>query len=213
MTIPDTNSILLFISIAWVLIVIPGPAVLFILSKSIEQGQKVGFISLLGISVGAILHVSSAVIGVSAILLSSPIAFTFLTYLGGLFLIVLGVKKYLTKYTPEISNLETTKKGLWKSFIEGILVNVLNPKPAIFFIAFLPQFINIDKGGVSSQIAFLGFLFVVIAFFSNSIYVFLSARMANWLKNKNFYITTNKYLIPAIYLVLGILILSITIPK
>ena len=152
MILPSPENILLFITAATILIVVPGPAVLYIMMKSMEQGYKAGLVSALGVGVGAMIHVVAAAVGISALLVASATAFSILKYGGAAYLIYLGIKK-LTDKTALIAPVDSERKSLSKIFYEGIVVNTLSPKSAIFFFAFLPQFISTDKGGTTSQIS------------------------------------------------------------
>ncbi len=211
--IPELESILLFLTAATILVIIPGPAVLYIMSKSIEHGRKAGIVSVLGISIGGLVHVIAAAIGISAIILASTLAFSILKYLGALYLIYLGIKKILKKTpTPEQQEIGT-KQRLSKIFYEGVLVNALNPKTAIFFLAFLPQFISPANGGVTSQIIFLGLLFIVVALLGDLLYVILSSKIASWIKSSKASGRVQRYIIGAIYIVLGLLTLAVNDPQ
>lgn len=212
MILPSPENILLFITAATILIVVPGPALLYIMMKSMEQGHKAGLVSALGVGVGAMVHVLAAAIGMSALLVASATAFSILKYGGAVYLIYLGVKKLLDKSTP-ISTVQTEKKPLNKIFYEGILVNTLSPKSAIFFFAFLPQFINTDKGGTTSQILFLGLVFLVIAFISDMTYVVLSGKLVKYFKNSSKFSSIQKYVSGSIYIVLGLLTFMVNKPS
>lgn len=212
MILPSPENILLFITAATILIVVPGPALLYIMMKSMEQGHKAGLVSALGVGVGAMVHVLAAAIGMSALLVASATAFSILKYGGAVYLIYLGVKKLLDKSTP-ISTVQTEKKPLNKIFYEGIVVNTLSPKSAIFFFAFLPQFINTDKGGTTSQILFLGLVFLVIAFISDMTYVMLSGKLVKYFKNSSKFSSIQKYVSGSIYIVLGLLTFMVNKPS
>ena len=139
--IPNHSSLVLFVSAVLVLLAIPGPAVLYILGRSIGQGRSAGLVSALGIGVGTLVHVAAAAVGLSALLVSSATAFGVVKYLGAAYLIYLGVQKLRRDESFEASGDEARSK-LSRVFGQGIVVNVLNPKTAIFFFAFLPQFVD-----------------------------------------------------------------------
>ncbi|MDN5216686.1 LysE family translocator [Fulvivirgaceae bacterium BMA12] len=210
---PEPGNIMLFLTVATLLIVMPGPAVLYIMTKSIEHGYKAGIVSVLGIGVGGLTHVLFAGIGISAILVASATAFAIVKYLGAIYLIYLGIKKLVGKNSFNKMPTPGTKRQLSKIFYEGVLVNVLNPKTAIFFFAFLPQFVSLEKGGVTSQIIFLGLLFMVTAVLSDTLYVLVSGRLGAWMKNNDGYQRMQKYVIGAIYITLGLLTLSMSQPS
>src|ERR1700736_1025197 len=156
--IPSHSSLVLFVSAALLLLVIPGPAVFYILGRSIGQGRVAGLVSALGISVGSLVHTAAASVGLSALLMSSAIAFGIVKYLGAAYLIYLGVQKLRHEDSAELSG-DAPPVKLSRIFAQGIVVNVLNPKAALFFFAFLPQFVDPTRGHVAAQILFLGVLF------------------------------------------------------
>ena len=198
---------------ATLLIVIPGPAVLYITAKSIEHGYKAGIVSVFGIGAGGLVHVLFAGVGISAILVASATGFAIIKYLGAIYLIYLGIKKITDKNSFFQQHDAGKKRQLKKIFYEGVLVNAFNPKTAIFFFAFLPQFINLEKGGITSQIVFLGLLFIVTAILSDILYVLISGRIGIWIKDSPLYQKAHKYVIGSIYIVLGLITLSMGHPS
>ena len=151
---PGSSSLLLFVSAAVVLLVIPGPAVLYVTSRSIGQGRSAGFVSALGIGAGTLVHAAAAAVGLSALLMSSAIAFSAVKYLGAAYLIYLGIQKLRREESLEPSQ-GASRTKLSRVFGQGIIVNILNPKTALFFFAFLPQFVDASRGNVALQILFL----------------------------------------------------------
>jgi threonine/homoserine/homoserine lactone efflux protein len=155
------SSLLLFLTGAVILLVIPGPAVLYVTSRSIGQGRAAGLVSAGGIAVGTLFHVAAASLGLSALLVSSATAFQTVKYLGAAYLIFLGVR---TLRRDEALPLEvaTSERKLTRIFAQGVLVNLLNPKTALFFLAFLPQFVDFRRGHAALQICELGILFAAM---------------------------------------------------
>ncbi|WP_420579806.1 LysE family translocator [Reichenbachiella sp.] len=211
MILPNPENILLFITAATILIVVPGPALLYIMTKSIEQGYKAGLASVLGVGVGAMVHVIAASVGISALLVASATAFSILKYGGAAYLIYLGIKKLTDKTTP-IESVKKERKSFSSIFYEGIVVNTLSPKSAIFFFAFLPQFISTDKGGTTSQILFLGLIFLIIAFVSDMCYVLVSGKLVKYFRTSTKFTTIQKYLSGSIYILLGLLTFMVNKP-
>src|SRR4051812_39799672 len=160
MVFPDPSAVWLFCVAALALLAIPGPAVLYIVVQSAEQGRRAGLASVAGIHVGSLVHVVAATAGLSALIVTSAVAFGAVKYAGAAYLIYLGVRK-LRERTSEVE-LERRRDPLRRSFFRGIVVNVLNPKTALFFLAFLPQFVDADRGSVWSQVLVLGLLFVAL---------------------------------------------------
>lgn len=212
MVIPDLNNILLFSTAAFILIISPGPAVLYVTAKSMEQGKKAGFFSVLGVGAGAYLHVVAAAFGISALFAASTLAFSLLKYAGAIYLIYLGIKKLTEKTDLSEPELKGKPQYMTGMFYEGVVVSILNPKVATFFFAFLPIFVNEEKGGLTSQILFLGLIFSVMAFLSDMIYVYLASKMASWLKNSPTYLKTQKYVIGSVYILLGLLTFLVNKP-
>lgn len=174
----DFSTIWLFVVAAATLLIIPGPAVFYIMARSIDQGKKAGLVSVLGVSLGGAVHVLAGAIGVSAILMTSATAFTIVKYLGAAYLIYLGCKTLFStsdSSTPEIP--KAPRKKLLKIFYESALVEVMNPKTALFFLAFFPQFISPSAGSVSVQFLLLGAIFIILAFISDGLYAFLAASI------------------------------------
>ena len=213
MPLPDLDKIILFASMASLLIVIPGPAVLYLLAKSMGEGVKAGFISVLGIGVGALVHVLCSAIGISAILLASSNAFNILKYAGAFYLLYLGIQKLRSSNSLSLISGAKVQTNKNKLFFEGMLINILNPKTAVFFLAFLPQFINPEKGQPTFQIIFLGLLFVGIAAISNSTYVLVSSKISNWLKNNPSFYKRQHMVMAGVYFFLAVILLGINNPS
>ena len=171
------SSLLLFVTGAAVLLVIPGPAVTYIVSRSIAHGRAAGLVSVLGISTGTLCHVLAATLGLSAVLASSALAFQSIRYVGAAYLIYLGIKTLLLK-DEQFAEEARGEAKLLQLYGQGLLVCVLNPKTALFFLAFLPQFVDPVRGHVTLQILQLGILFAVMAWCSDSLYALIAGTVA-----------------------------------
>jgi len=200
---PEIQSLSIFITAAIIMLVTPGPAVLYIVARSIEQGKLAGLISALGVALGGLFHVLFAAFGLSIILVQSAIAFTVVKYLGAAYLIYLAIMK-LSQGEKSLINPKLQKKRLPKIFRQGFIVNLLNPKTALFFMAFLPQFVDPLRGSVTVQIFYLGMIFIILAVFSDSVYALLAGSVRKLFTNKNAILALNKYIPASIYLILGI---------
>jgi threonine/homoserine/homoserine lactone efflux protein len=201
--IPSHASLVLFISAALVLLVIPGPAVLYVVGRSIGQGRAAGFVSALGIQVGTLVHVAAAAVGLSALLMSSAAAFAAVKYLGAAYLIYLGVQKLRSDESLEPSG-QTVKTNLSRIFAQGVVVNVLNPKTALFFFAFLPQFVDASRGHVAAQILFLGTLFSLMGVVSDSLWAFSAGTVAHLLRRSPRWMRTQRYVSGGMLISLGV---------
>jgi len=158
--VPDLSTLLVFVAASAVFVAIPGPAVIYILTRGIAQGRSAGVVSALGIGAGALVHVAAAVAGVSALVASSAAAFAVLKYAGAAYLVLLGVRKLRSRGEMALGELEPRSRV--RLFRQGLVVNALNPKVAVFFLAFLPQFVD-PAAPVAPQVALLGILFVAVA--------------------------------------------------
>ena len=200
---PEPATLFLFAAAAFALIIVPGPVVLYVVARSLEQGRSAGVVSVLGAGVGALVHILAAAVGLSALLASSVVAFSIIKYLGAVYLIYLGVRKLLSKPSTT-SSAEIKRQPLTKIFHEGVVVNVLNPKTAIFFLAFLPQFVDVSGGNAAGQILILGLTFVVIGLLSDSLYALLAGTFGAYLKQSRRFLGVQHYVSGGIYVALGI---------
>jgi threonine/homoserine/homoserine lactone efflux protein len=200
----DASTFGLFVGAAVVVIVIPGPAVLYIVARSLEQGRKAGVISTLGVAVGSLVHVAAAALGISALLLSSALAFSLLKYLGAAYLIYLGLRKLLVEETAPEDVPATVPRSLSHVFVQGMIVNVLNPKTALFFLAFLPHFVDTAKGHVTAQLLTLGCVFVVLALASDGIWALAAGSLGGWVRERGPLLRAQRYVSGTVYLGLGV---------
>jgi threonine/homoserine/homoserine lactone efflux protein len=176
--IPDTGSLALFAAAALALVVVPGPAVLFIVAQSISHGRRAGLVSMLGIQAGALVHVAAAAIGLSSLLVSSATAFEVVKYAGAAYLVVLGVRRLLARDDAVETGAPPQPTRRRRLVAQGVVVNVLNPKTALFFFAFLPQFIDTDAAHAALQMVVLGLVFVAIAAASDGLYALAAGTAA-----------------------------------
>jgi threonine/homoserine/homoserine lactone efflux protein len=181
---PDASTFALFVVAALVLLVVPGPSVLYIVARSIEGGRSAGLVSVLGVQTGAMVHIAFAAVGLSAILASSAVAFSVVKWLGAAYLVWLGLRHIFGR-DEEGGDVAVEPARLSRVFSQGVIVNVLNPKTALFFLAFLPQFVEPSRGGVPAQIALLGITFVALALCTDGLYALLSGSAADWLRRRN----------------------------
>jgi threonine/homoserine/homoserine lactone efflux protein len=157
---PDSSTLLLFATSAAALVLIPGPNLIYIVTRSVEAGRRAGLASMLGVETGTIVHVAAAAFGVSALLASSAVAFEVVRYAGVAYLVYLGVRALRSKEAPAGA---AAAGGVRRTYAEGVLVNVLNPKVSLFFVAFLPQFVDPARGAIATQVLVLGVVFIAIA--------------------------------------------------
>ncbi len=175
---PDLTTLALFCVATLALLLVPGPAVLFIVTRSVAQGRSAGLISVLGVHAGSLVHVAAATLGISALLAASATAFTVVKYAGIAYLLWLGARKLLRRGGGDDEAVELPVHSRRRMFWEGFVVNVLNPKTAIFFLAFLPQFADAAIGPVAPQMLLLGLLWVLLGMASDGTYAMLAATLA-----------------------------------
>ena len=188
----DPSTLGVFFGAGFVLLMTPGPAVLYIVTRSIEQGRKAGLVSVLGIVVGTLFHVAAAALGVSALLMSSALAFNALRYLGALYLVYLGCKTLLAPDRPADAP-AVERAGLREIFSQGVVVNLLNPHTALFFFAFLPQFVDPARGAVALQIVALGLLFIAMAAMTDSVWAITAGTAGDWIKRNPRFTRAQRY--------------------
>lgn len=196
------SNLSIFLIAALILLLTPGPAVLYIVARSLDQGRLAGFVSVLSIEVGNFVHVLAATLGLSAILVSSALAFSIVKYLGAAYLIYLGVRR-LFSHEAGLQQSEFKRQGLGRIFRQGVLVATLNPKTALFFFAFLPQFVDSSKGSITLQLLTLGCMFVIMAIVTDSLYALLAGTIGLWLKRTRSFLRIERYVVGSVYIGLG----------
>ncbi|HET7856816.1 MAG TPA: LysE family translocator [Gaiellaceae bacterium] len=199
----DLQTLALFCAASLALAVVPGPAVLYIVTQSVDQGRLAGFVSALGIGVGGLVHVAAATIGLSSLLASSATAFAIVKYAGAAYLVVLGVRRLLTRETADVLD-PARPRPRRRLFLDGVVVNVLNPKTALFFLAFLPQFVDPDGTAAPLQIFALGLIFVVIALTSDSLWAVTAGTLGGWLRRSRAYLALRRWVTGTVFVALGL---------
>ncbi len=200
---PDVSQLALFLSGAFIIIVIPGPNILFLVARSIHQGRLAGFVSVLGIEAATVVHICAAAVGLTSLLMTSALAFSVVKYAGAAYLIYLGVRKLVEKDHGAQSG-PVKAERLQSIFIQGFVVNLLNPKTALFFLAFLPQFVAVGPGTPKLQILFLGLILIVLAFAVETAYVLFSSRLSAWFDDRRKDRIYQRRLAGGVYIGLGL---------
>ncbi|MGD8779188.1 MAG: LysE family translocator [Ignavibacteria bacterium] len=177
------DQLMLFMAAGILLNLTPGPDMIYVATRSASQGRKAGILSALGIGTGTFFHILAAALGLSTILMYSATAFEVVKWIGAGYLVYLGFKAIIDKKT-ESKTARPKTQSLSKIYLQGCLTNILNPKVALFFLAFLPQFTNPESGDLTLQIIFLGLLFDTTGTIVNSIVAFLADKVSGLL-NKN----------------------------
>jgi threonine/homoserine/homoserine lactone efflux protein len=200
---PEPSTLAVFILAAVALLVTPGPAVLYIVTRSVEQGRWAGLVSALGVHVGTLVHVAAAALGLSALLVSSALAFDIVKYLGALYLVYLGIRRLVTSDAAAAAS-AAAPRSLRRLFAQGIVVNILNPKTALFFLAFLPQFADPSRGQLGLQILGLGLIFVALGVVSDGLYAVLAGTAGGWLKQGGRFLRVERYVTGGVFVGLGL---------
>jgi threonine/homoserine/homoserine lactone efflux protein len=200
--IPDAGTMAVFAAASFALAVVPGPAVLYIVAQSVHGGRLAGVVSCFGILTGGMFHVLAAVIGLSAVLAASAEAFTVVKLLGAAYLVWLGITAILSR-DDRIAGREagSSLRGIYR---RGVVVNILNPKTALFFLAFLPQFVDPD-GSTRGQLAVLGLTFVAIALATDLVWALVAGTAGAVLRRSRTFLRIQRYVSGSIFVGLGAL--------
>ena len=202
--IPSATSIGLFAVAATLLLLTPGPAVLYVVARSVEQGRIAGLASVFGITTGTLVHVLASTLGLSALLASSALAFALVKYAGAAYLIYMGVRRIFKRTDTPASSLKLPRRSLGRLYRDGFIVNLLNPKTALFFLAFLPQFVDPARGAVPMQIAFLGLLFTFMGLTSDGLYALVAGTAGGWVRRQSRYMDWERYVTGGVFIGLGV---------
>jgi len=199
----ETDTLVVFTGAALLLLVTPGPAVLYVVARSLEQGRLAGLVSAVGLGAGSLVHIVAAAFGVSALLASSLLAFELLRYAGAAYLIWLGLTRLLGRGSASTPGSDEAA-SLKRAFGQGVFVSVSNPKAALFLFAFLPQFADPARGSVAGQILLLGGVFLALALLSDGLYVLAAGGLRRvWIRRPGF-ARGGRYLSGSVYLGLGL---------
>jgi threonine/homoserine/homoserine lactone efflux protein len=200
--IPDAPAIGLFVVAALALLLVPGPAVLYVVARSVEHGRRAGLASVVGIHVGTLVHIGAATLGLSALVVSSAVAFTAVKIAGAIYLVSLGLWTLFSRRAEADVPLGG-ERSLRRAFAQGVVVNVLNPKTALFFLAFLPQFVDPNAAHPAVQIAFLGFLFALLGLVTDSLWALAAGTAGGMLRRSRRFVRTQRYVAGTVYIGLG----------
>lgn len=200
---PAPSTIMVFLLAGLGILAIPGPAVLYIVTRSVTQGRRAGLASVGGIETANLVHIAAAALGLSALLMTSALAFTVVKYLGATYLVWLGIRTLLARRAHTTQALLPPQR-LSRLFANGFLVNLLNPKTALFYYAFLPQFIDPARGSVVGQLLTLSLFFALLACCTDSLYALLGSTVGQLLNKSERYRQIQRYATGCIYILLGL---------
>lgn len=199
----EWSNFVLFFAASWILIITPGPDMIYVITRGISQGRKAGVISAIGVTLGILVHTIFAAFGLAIILRTSALAFLAVKFTGAGYLIYLGVKALRNKSDLTFIN-EKPNVGIRTIFVQGILSNVLNPKVALFFLAFLPQFVNPGYGSASIQMAYLGLIFALFGIVFLVFLGYFSGGIGSWLSRRQNCIGKIRWLTGSVFIALGL---------
>jgi threonine/homoserine/homoserine lactone efflux protein len=202
-SVPEPTTLLVFALAATALVVIPGPNHVYIVTRSLVEGRGAGLASAFGVETGTLVHIAAAAVGLSTLIASSAVAFEIVKYAGAAYLIYLGVRALRDKDEPDLST-EGPKQPRQRTFIDGVIVNVLNPKVALFFLAFLPQFVDPSRGSTATQILVLGILLASIGLVSDVVYACVAGGLGSWLRRRPTFLRRQRQVAGCTYLALGL---------
>ena len=200
---PAFDSIVAFAIASLALLVIPGPAVLYVINRSISDGRSIALAGVAGLELGNFVHVIAATIGLSALIAASATAFGIVKWIGAGYLIFIGIRTITRK--PASFSQEQKSLTRRKSFTQGIIVNTFNPKVALFFLSFLPQFIDEKSGSAALQSLILGSLFVAIGLCTDGMYAFLASALRTTLLRGKSLPFVQRYVAGTVFIALGLI--------
>lgn len=200
---PSGTSLLGFVVAAVVVLLIPGPGVLYVVTRSVTQGYRAGLASAFGLSMGVLVHVAAATAGLSTILLTSATAFGVVKALGAGYLIYLGIRTLSSKQ-PVVSIDSQTSQSMYRLITDGVIISIFNPKIALFFLAFLPQFVDARRGDITQQVFLLGFIYVALALLTDGAYALLAGSTRRWIGGRFMQGPLPRYISGSLFLGLGL---------
>jgi len=201
--VPDFGSIITFAVASVALLLIPGPAVIYVLNRSVSDGREVGLAAVAGLELGNFMHVVAATAGLSAVLATSATAFNTVKWLGAGYLVFVGLRTLMVR--PKVIAGDTSSVSLRRSFGQGVVVNTLNPKVALFFLSYLPQFIDPDKGAASSQALVLGTVFVLIGCVTDGMYALTASALRGVLLTGRTLPIVQRWVAGSVFVALGVM--------
>jgi len=199
---PDFSILAVFVATTFALLLVPGPVTLYVVARGLDQGRSAAMVSVLGIQAGDAVHVAAAAFGLSAILVSSALAFSVVKYAGAAYLIYLGVRTLLARQEPH-TVATGPRLSMRRIFVQAAVVNILNPKTALFFFAFLPQFVDPNNGAAAGQILLFGGIFMVLGLICDGAYALLSGAAGGWLRGNIGFVRARRFISGGVYLALG----------
>jgi threonine/homoserine/homoserine lactone efflux protein len=199
----DLTTLVTYVAVVLGFVFIPGPATLLTVARATSSGTRVGLATGVGIAAGDMIHSFTAVIGISAIVAASALLFSIIKYIGAAYLVYLGIRAILHKTAADMATAGLPISA-GKAFRQAILAEVLNPKTALFFLAFLPQFVRPENGSVMLQLTILGIVFVLLGLVSTAIFAICAGVLGNFLRRNPTVLKWQGKVVGGIYCALGV---------
>lgn len=200
----DWTTLITYIAIVLGFVFIPGPATLLTVARATSSGTRVGIATGAGVAAGDVIHTFMAIVGISAIIAASATLFSVVKYLGAAYLVYLGIQAILSKTPADPAATRALPITAQKAFRQAILAEVLNPKTALFFLAFLPQFVRPENGSVALQLTILGIIFVLLGLLSCVIFAVSAGSLGSYLRRNPVVLKWQGKIVGGIYCVLGV---------
>lgn len=199
-----------FVAATLVLTISPGPSVLYVTTRSLDQDRRAGMVSVAGLAVGDLILVAAAAVGLTTLMATSATAFAIVKYAGAVYLVWLGIQRLRAEGSAEGDTTIKTIRSTRRLFAQGVMVNALNPKSAVFFLAFLPPFVDASRGPIWAQTLALGSIFVLVAALTNSGYALAASGLRRWLRDRPWFVRAQRYLTAGVYVSLGAVVATAT---
>jgi threonine/homoserine/homoserine lactone efflux protein len=199
----DMAHFILFFTASWILIITPGPDMIYVITRGVSLGRKAGVVSALGVTLGILVHTFFAAFGLAVILQTSALAFFIVKHVGAAYLIYIGIQSFRDQ-SGFVLNKNANRASLRSVFIQGVFSNVLNPKVALFFLAFLPQFVRAENGNPAFQMCFLGITFALFGVVFLLFLGYFSGNMGKWLSQKQGFTKKIKWFTGSVLIALGL---------
>lgn len=202
---PTFPSLLAFATATCVLLIAPGPAMTYVVTRSLQESRRAGLASVLGLHSGTLVYIAAAVTGLTPLLASSANAFNIVKYLGAAYLLYLGIRTLTSRQSSAASgDVDVLVPGMWRAYRQGAIVNLLNPKLGVFFLAFVPQFVSPQAGPVPMQLVVLGLTFAALGILIDGMWAILAAGLGDRVRQSSWVRERLKFITGPVYILLGV---------
>ncbi|MBA2288943.1 MAG: LysE family translocator [Chloroflexia bacterium] len=203
----EAGPLIAFVGAAVLLLVVPGPVTVYILARGMEQGRRGAMVAVLGIQAGEVLHIFVGAIGVGALIASSPFAFTVVTYAGAAYMLGIGVQALITREN-HAHDVVPSNRSLWPTFVHSMMINVLTPHTTLFYLAFLPAFVDPARGSASMQFLTLGLVFMLLGLIIEGGFAVLAGSIRSGLSESVRNMAAFRWATGGIYILIGVVLVG-----